>query len=230
MRPISFALPAERDIICGAPLKSDGSAATKVSAHDRALCRRTRLLWSMKMVIRPALLLLFVVIPGRGVSQPNAPSLVFTHLTVIDGTGAPAQTDMTAVVTDRRIADLSPSTRVRVPPNAQVIDGTGKFLAPGLWDMHVHTLRASETERFFRLFVANGVTGVRDMGGPPYDFPRVSEWKKRTADGTSVGPRLVAGPMLDGNPPVRSDVSVPIVNSAEGRAAVRQLDSTVQTS
>jgi imidazolonepropionase-like amidohydrolase len=109
-----------------------------------------------------------------------------------------------------------------MPPVARVIDGTGKFLVPGLWDMHVHTLRGSETETFFRLLVAHGVTGVRDMGGPPDDFPRAAEWKQRIAAGDSVGPRLVAGPMLDGDPPVRRDVGVPVRDAGEARAAVRR--------
>lgn len=167
-------------------------------------------------------LVLLVLTPGRSAGQPAAPSLVFTHVTVIDGTGAPARAGMTAVVTGGRIAGLGPGTRVRIPPNAKVIDGTGKFLVPGLWDMHVHALRAGETETFFRLFVANGVTGIRDMGGPPGDFPRAAEWKQKTADGVAVGPRLVAGPMLDGNPPVRRDVGVPVTDAADARAAVRR--------
>ena len=167
-------------------------------------------------------LVLLVLTPGRSASQPAAPSLAFTHVTVIDGTGAPARAGMTAVVTGGRIADLGPGPRVRIPPGAQVIDGTGKFLVPGFWDMHVHALRASETETFFRLFVANGVTGIRDMGGPPGDFPRAAEWKKKTADGVAVGPRLVAGPMLDGDPPVRRDVSVPVRDAEGARAAVRR--------
>ena len=61
----------------------------------------------MTTVTRSVLLLLLVLTPGRGASQSNAPSLAFTHVTVIDGTGAPARADMTAVVADGRIADLA---------------------------------------------------------------------------------------------------------------------------
>ena len=61
--------------------------------------------------------------------------LVFTHVTVIDATGAEAKPDMTVVIRDGRIAELGRSGKIRPAKGARVVDGSGKFLIPGLWDM-----------------------------------------------------------------------------------------------
>src|SRR6185436_4019225 len=100
-------------------------------------------------------LLLFFVNQTTAQRLPNteANTLVFTHVTVIDMTGAPPKPDMTVVVTGNRITDLGQSGRVRIPKRAQIINATGKFLIPGLWDMHFHP---KDTERTFPMFIANG--------------------------------------------------------------------------
>ncbi|MFQ5925849.1 MAG: amidohydrolase family protein [Terriglobia bacterium] len=172
-----------------------------------------------------ALLLLFVLpdlLLVQSEKNPPQKSLVFTHLTVIDATGAPAQPDTTVVITGDRISALSKTGKVTVPKDAQVVDATGKFLIPGLWDMHVHTLwQETLTETFFPLFIANGVTGVRDMGGHLELF---LQWRKEIAEGKLLGPRLVAaGPIVDGPEPVHPEVSIAVANEAEGRDAVNSL-------
>lgn len=155
-------------------------------------------------------------------SRPH--SLVLTHVTVIDATGSPAKLDMTVVITNDRITTLGKGGRVRIPIGAQVVDATGKFLIPGLWDMHAHTLRRVRAETFFPLFIANGVTGVRDMGTTPEEFRLLKQWRKEIADGTRVGPRIVAsGPLLDGANPVYPSLSIVASNEIEGRQAVRSL-------
>ena len=67
-------------------------------------------------------------------------SLAITHVTVIDATGTPPQADMTVIVHDQRIAELGKSSELRAPVHAVIVDGRGKYLIPGLWDMHVHTV------------------------------------------------------------------------------------------
>src|SRR5580698_3122384 len=67
--------------------------------------------------------------------------LAIQHVTVIDSTGRPAQPEMTVVIERDRIAAVTSSKQAKVPANAQIIDGTGKFLIPGLWDMYVHVPR-----------------------------------------------------------------------------------------
>jgi hypothetical protein len=153
--------------------------------------------------------------------QPRIPQpsfLAFTHVTVIDMTGAPPKPDMTVVIRGNRIASVGQTGRVRVPRGARVIDATGKFLIPGLWDMHVHI---KKTERSLPMFIANGVTGVRNTGGIPEDLFR---WRAEIASGRLLGPRIVAcGPVVEGENPSHPDHAVVVRNAAEGRAAVISL-------
>ncbi|MGI8732841.1 MAG: amidohydrolase family protein [Pyrinomonadaceae bacterium] len=167
-------------------------------------------------------LLLLLILPIQLLAQQPRSSqsrfLVFTHVTVIDMTGAPPKPDMTVVINSNRISALGQSERIRIPRGAQVIDATGKFLIPGLWDMHVHI---TETERSLPMFVANGVTGVRNTGGIPEDLFR---WRAEIASDRLLGPRIVAcGPVVEGANPSHPDHAVVVRNAAEGRAAVISL-------
>ena len=146
-----------------------------------------------------ALLLLSSVLPVPLVAQhnrnPGQRDLVFTHVTIIDATGAPAKADMTVVISGGRISALGKAGRIPVPKAAQVVDASSKFLIPGLWDMHVHT----SDKIFLSLFIANGITSVRDMGVSPDGFEQLQRWRKQIADGTLVGPRIIAaGITVDG--------------------------------
>lgn len=137
------------------------------------------------------------------------------HVTVIDMTGARPKPDMTVVVTGNRIKALGQTGKIRIPKEAQIIDATGKFLIPGLWDMHFHI---KETERTFSLFIANGVTGVRNMGG---DFQKLFEWREAVASGRLLGPRIVSGgPVIDGPNPANPDHAIAVSSVEEGKQAV----------
>lgn len=119
-------------------------------------------------------------------TQTKSKSIAFTHVTVIDATGAAAQSDMVVVVADGKIAEIGKFGKVKIPKKSQVIDGGGKFLIPGLWDMHVHLSKAGENA--LPLFVANGITSVRDMGG---DYVKLLQWRKEAAAaGTRLSPRI----------------------------------------
>lgn len=136
---------------------------------------------------------------------------------------AKPQPEMTIVVEGNRIASIGKSGKVRIPKDAQIVDASGKFLIPGLWDMHVHTLREDRLGTFFPLFVTNGVTGVRDMSSTLANFDRLKQWRNEIADGTRLGPRIVAGgPLIDGPKPAWADF-ISVGTAAEGRAAVRTL-------
>jgi len=156
------------------------------------------------------LLLLFSVTQySTDAGQTN---LVFTHVTVIDATGSPAQPDVTVVITGNRIAAMGKSANIHPPANAVVIDATGKFLIPGLWDMHVHWYEKD----YLPLFIANGVTGIRIMWGMPMHH----EWRKDIEQGSLLGPRtLIASVIVDGPKPVWPG-SITAGNAAEGRQAV----------
>ena len=90
-------------------------------------------------------------------------SLVFAHVSVVDVESGVARDDQTVVIVGNRIAEVGLADRVRVPPGGQVIDARGKFLIPGLWDMHAHGVFSPD---LFILHAAHGVTGIRHMAGP----------------------------------------------------------------
>jgi imidazolonepropionase-like amidohydrolase len=159
-----------------------------------------------------------------GMEIAAAETLAITHVDVIDATGSPPQHDMTVIVRDGRIAELGKSDAVQAPAHAKAVDGSGRYLIPGLWDMHVHTVFGDWLPRdekvMLPLFVANGVTGVRDMGS---DLDVVATWRASIAAGRLLGPRMVvAGPMLDGPVP-RFPSSAPVANAADARRIVDDL-------
>src|SRR5271155_578596 len=152
------------------------------------------------------------------------PVLAITHVGLIDATGAPLQPGMTVIVQDRKIVRIGKSGKVLIPKAARGVEGRGKYLIPGLWDMHVHEIFGEwlpEDEKITPLlFVANGITGVRDMGG---DLEPLKKWRARATTGEMIAPRMViSGPMLDGPVP-RFPSSAPVKDAADGRRVVDEL-------
>jgi len=138
-------------------------------------------------------------------------TLVFTHVTVIDATGAPAKSDMTVVVRGDRIEALGKTGKLTVPQNTREVDATGKFLIPGLWDMHIHP---EYNKEYLALFTAHGVTGVRVMRGDPLHH----KWRQEISSGKLIGPRMVIASPLLGAP----DWGVVVSNEEDGRQLVRE--------
>jgi len=158
--------------------------------------------------------------PGAAQRPPTTshPALALIHAIVIDGTDQAPRTDMTVVLDGGRITLIAPSAQTQPPHAARVVDATGKFVIPGLWDMHVHLSQWPPTA--LPLLVANGVTGVRDMGSP---LTAVAAWRRAIESGTTTGPRIVAaGAILDG-PGHLSPERIAISSAAEGRHAVDSL-------
>jgi imidazolonepropionase-like amidohydrolase len=169
------------------------------------------------------LILLLAIIWSPAVAAQDH-ALALTHVTVIDATGAPPQPDMTVIVAGQKITQLGKSSSTPVPKSAITVDATGKFLIPGLWDMHVHEIFGewipAEEEITPALFVINGVTGVRDMGG---DLEQLKQWRSRIAAGDLIGPRMIiSGPMLDGPTPAFPS-SAPLKDAADGKRTVDEL-------
>jgi len=178
--------------------------------------------------MKPPLLLLlaFATSCVCGWTQSSSPSIVIIRdVTVIDVTGGAARVHRTVVVRDGKIDDIFTETEdVRTKLSGVTVDGRGKFLIPGLWDMHVHMVFGDWFPRgkevILPLFVGNGVTGVRDMGG---ELEVLQAWRKEIAAGTLIGPRMViSGPMLDGPQP-RFPSSIAIRTPEDGRRAVDDL-------
>ena len=151
--------------------------------------------------------------------------LYITHITVIDTNTGKEATDQTVVISDGKISDVAEGKNVAVSTRARIVDGRGKFLIPGLWDMHVHAVFPERIDSMFPMFVANGVLGIRDMGTsmPLSDIARL---RKEIESGSRVGPRIVAaGPILDGRPkPLRPNF-LAITTPEAGRAEVDTLKS-----
>lgn len=159
-----------------------------------------------------------------GCSRQRPPVLAITHVTVIDATGAGPRRDMTVVIENERIALIAASSTLSLPSNARVLAATGKFLIPGLTDMHVHLTGAGEPEgsRRFMLpmLVANGITTVRDMGGY---LESLEPLRREIREGKRVAPQIFfAGPYLDGNPP-SFQPSLVVNNAADADKEVHEL-------
>jgi imidazolonepropionase-like amidohydrolase len=158
-----------------------------------------------------AALLLFAFIP-QATSATSSPTLVITHVTVIDATGAPPKADMTVVIVNGRIREIGKMSSLQPPHDAQVVDATGKFLIPGLWDMHVHW---GDTE-YLPLFLANGVTGMRVMWGDPLHH----EWRKQVEAGTLLAPHMVIASLIVDGPKPFWPGSISVSTEAQARQAV----------
>ena len=157
-------------------------------------------------------------------APPTKTSFAITNVTVIDMTGAEPHAGQVVIVEGDRIVAVGPMGAIRIPRSAASIDGTGKFLIPGLADMHVHLTAAGEPEGSRRfmipLLVANGITTVRDMGGY---LESLIPLRKEIEAGKRLGPRIVfAGPYLDGSPP-SFEPSFVVTNRTQANEDVHQL-------
>lgn len=146
-----------------------------------------------------AALTLLSACAGVSRSRPASdPDLAITHVAVIDVEHGRVIEDQDVLIKGARIVGVARSGRVRFASTVHLIDGTRRFVMPGLLDMHVH-LGPNPTRLTFPLFLANGVTGVRVMAA---DRPSVNPletkgldqhraWQTQIAQGTLVGPRLL---------------------------------------
>jgi imidazolonepropionase-like amidohydrolase len=154
--------------------------------------------------------------------SPSAalPRLTLTHVSVVDVVAGTIRPDQTVVIAGFRIEAVGKVGDIPVPRGSRVVDGSGKYLIPGLWDMHVHL---TGDEPALRALVASGVTGARDMGGGG-DFRELAGWRRRIATGDLTGPRLaLAGPKLVG-PQSPSDSGPWVIRTpAQGIRAVDSL-------
>lgn len=147
--------------------------------------------------------------------QPAPARIAIVGARLIDGTGAPQQDGITILIDGDRIAAVGPADRVKVPDGTRIIQGAGRTVIPGLIDTHVHF-----RDYVAELFLAHGVTTVRDAGNPP-------EWtlalKKKEAAGDMRGPRIFAvGNILDA-PPVLRGHHIGVETPAAAAKATRQL-------
>src|SRR5580765_1260058 len=171
------------------------------------------LLWSRSLLLVSTLAGFTCVV----VAQSR--DLAITHVTIINPGMAKTQPDMTILIHGRDITSVGKTGILKVPPSASVINANGKFVIPGLWDMHMHF---RDADRDLKMDVANGVLGIRNMGGITKEvFPL----RDAIAAGEHLGPKIVAsGPIVDGpNSWSNPQFTVSVATAEEARAEVRLL-------
>jgi hypothetical protein len=150
-------------------------------------------------------LIVLLVLAGCGTTQVPAPQdpadLALTHVNVVDVQNGRLVPDQTVLIRGGRIARVAAASDLREPSATRVVDGRGKYVIPGLFDMHAHlTLSGRANEVEFPLFIAHGVTGVRVMGadcrlpapGNTGCLESHRDWQRQIEAGTLLGPRLLA--------------------------------------
>lgn len=179
--------------------------------------------------ISSTLIILALVLVATGACQPD-PELFQTSdvefsqadyalvgANVIPMTDAGPLADQTVLVRDGRISAIGPRSELEVPATFRRIEAAGRYLIPGLTDAHVH-LEHFISPEVLKLFVANGITTVRNMDGRPY----ILEWRRAVESGAMLGPTIyTAGPILDGDPPTRDDNTI-VRNVTEAAAVVEE--------
>ena len=170
--------------------------------------------------------------------QPQHADVAIRGATVVDVSDGALLPDQTVLIEGKRITAIGPADEIRVHKDAEVVEAAGKYLIPGLWDMHVHSVEpaVADTGRpsiapqdwHLPLFLAYGVTGIRNMNDRTGDvtLELTNTIKRQVADGSRPGPPrfLSAGPAVDGDPYLMSK-KVAVRTAAEARAAVEHLAS-----
>ena len=171
----------------------------------------------MRLVLRT---LLAVLCAAPLLHAQSDSSIVISNVTVIDVESGQRQPGLSVVVSGNRIAQIGRLRRSDFAQNARIVDGSGKFLIPGLWDMHVHTAYPGMFNSMSPLYTANGVTGVREMFGT---LAAIKSWREAVANGSLAGPRVVgAGHIVDGPKPIWPG-SAAAATPADGRRIVDSL-------
>ena len=204
--------------------------AERTRRHSRLkLWQAGHRILDMKMSFRLppafAFALLFLLIqPCNAQHRSLKDTLVLTNVNVVDVRSGEVRADQTVIIVKDRITTVGPRKQTRYPRNAPAINGRGAFVIPGLWDMHVHLVFGDwfplAQQITLPLLVANGITGVRDMGS---ELDTVQGWRDEIEAGRLIGPRIMtSGPMLDGPKP-RFPSSVAVATPEDGRRAVDDL-------
>jgi imidazolonepropionase-like amidohydrolase len=145
--------------------------------------------------------------------RPTAP-IALVGGTLIDVTGKPATPNAAVIIQGDRITAAGPRATVKIPANARLIDVAGKFLLPGLWDMHSHFYQAE----FGPAYLAAGITTARDVGN---DIEFGTSLRDAAKDKRGLGPRMLLAGYIDGKSESHG-FDVEVETPAEARAAVQR--------
>jgi imidazolonepropionase-like amidohydrolase len=193
------------------------------SLGEKIQFRAMKLRNRVRIAFLTALSLFFVGVAGA--QKPSPEDLtVINNVSVVDVRSGAVLADQTVILERNHIASVGPSKSGKYPRNVPSVNGHGYFLIPGLWDMHVHLVFGDwfpgAQDITLPMLIANGVTGVRDMGS---ELDTVQGWRNEIEAGRLLGPRIfTSGPMLDGPKP-RFPSSMAITTAEDGRRAVERL-------
>src|SRR5215469_1452003 len=163
-------------------------------------------------------LFLAFILSGLLRSETNPTVLVLRGGTLVDVATGEESSDSTIVMRGERIEQIGSGNRA-IPEGARIIDARGKWIIPGLIDSHAHAENPEETP--FSLYLANGVTTIRNPGG---NITVLRLTRERLIRGEISGPRLFfSGPLLDGIPPVWPDMSLLVDTPQRASSAVNFL-------
>jgi imidazolonepropionase-like amidohydrolase len=149
---------------------------------------------------------------AKALTHKPTGDLVISNVTLFDSQNGSLLPNQCVTVRGDRIASIEPDHGQDASPGAQIIDGRGKMLLPGLWDMHAHLY----TENAF-LDIATGVTTVRDLGNP---IDELTKLRQRIDRGTQIGPRVVPAGFIDGPGPYEGPIKVLASTPEEARQRV----------
>ena len=179
----------------------------------------------MKLLSALALCLSLLFVSGCSESQKTSADLIITNANVVDVASGKVLPDRSLVINDGIILEIADTEAADQYEADTTLDAQGRYVIPGLWDNHIH-LRggealAEENRNLLPLYIANGVTTVRDAGGDLY--PAIRQWRDQIKAGKLIGPRIIsAGPKLDG-PNATWEGSIEVATVAEVPAALDSL-------
>jgi len=151
---------------------------------------------------------------AKDLAKHPSHSVAIEHVRLFDSEQAIMREDQTVVVTGDHFTTVGPASSVNPPADAEHIDGTGKTIVPGLFDMHVHAQALDGI-----LNIASGVTSVRDMGN---DIDQLQHLQDQWQNGTAIGPRVWKSGFIDGHGPFQAPTGLYADTAAEAEAAVNR--------
>jgi imidazolonepropionase-like amidohydrolase len=162
-------------------------------------CEQVSIVMRLKR-IRLLLIVLASVWLASCIHQNNA-IIAFEKVNLIPMTSETVMENQTVLIMDGEIQSIGNTGDLRIPWGAQVIDGQGAYLMPGLADMHMHTRADWEDPQVWpvhplRLYLANGVTSIRDMSPQGSPLTYALQWRKEIRDGERIGPTIYASGRL----------------------------------
>lgn len=170
--------------------------------------------------MRTFILSLCLVIATGSFAQQKR--LILQNINVVDVEKGKILPGQSVAITGDRISSITKASAFKAAATDSVVESTGQYLIPGLWDMHTHVWAP---DYFFSLFIANGITGIRGM------FEQTlfaTQWRQRGITAGDLAPRgFYAGPIVDGPKPIWPG-SVAISDTVQARKVVDSLKNQVK--